>query len=167
MGKMNHTKAVRERHKAARRIAELEQLLANAEARIRAECRGEIEAIQSNLADVAAQLLVEREHHAETAALLRKERADRRAQAERHQAALDVKEAQLAALRSDRDRWQSEADAARPAVDEAQRSVRDLQKLLDKVRDRMSRKERETEQAILNRKALAKALFIPAEETES
>lgn len=42
-----------------------------------------------------------------------------------------------------------------PTLEAAQTTIRDLQALLDKVRDKMSRKEQEKERAMLNRAALA------------
>lgn len=60
-------------------------------------------------------------------------------------------------LAAARDAWKEKAESAAPAVAAAEAKVAELVALLDKVNDRMRRKEREEAAAILNRKALAAA----------
>lgn len=61
-------------------------------------------------------------------------------------------------VEGERDEWRRQAQEAAPAVREAEAKVTDLTTLLDKVRDRMKRKELDTERAVLNRKALVGAV---------
>lgn len=61
-------------------------------------------------------------------------------------------------VEGERDEWRRQAEEAAPSVQVAEEKVVALTALLDKVRDRMKRKDLEQEQAILNRKALVGAV---------
>jgi chromosome segregation ATPase len=68
------------------------------------------------------------------------------------------RDARIEELTADRDVWKRAAAEAQPRVDAAEGKVAELQAVLDRVNDRMHRREIDRVEAVANRKVLAGAM---------
>jgi chromosome segregation ATPase len=145
----------------ARRITDLERQLMIA----RAEIVTKVDAsIAAGRVAHDADWAVAQERHDGLSEVIRRLRGD-----------LDAARASIVDVTNDRDHWQSVARSLSEQLHEANDKIAelepriallagqraDLEKLCDKVRDRMKRKEIEEEQAILNRRAIVGAVPPP------
>lgn len=75
-----------------------------------------------------------------------------------HEVEVQALRRELDRVTDDRDMWQAKAEAAQPAVDAAEAKVRDLEAIIETIKDRAKRKELAKASAALNRQVVAGAV---------